>query len=233
MHAALAVLMYRMGSGSDVLIGTPVAGRFEPELQRVVGMFVNTLALRSTLDPAASFTELLSSIRESDLEALAHVDVPFDDVVSAVNPQRVPGRHPLFQVALSVHDWSETSLGGNLDAGAGLLAQVTEVDTESVKFDLQFTVTGINPGAEGQARIKMTYARARYDQRTAEAISARLIRVLRAVTDSPTMPVATRRSPISSRRPPWPRCAVCPPRSRDHWWSCSPRRSTTIPTAPR
>ncbi len=189
MHAALAVLMYRMGSGSDVLIGTPVAGRFEPELQRVVGMFVNTLALRSTLDPAASFTELLSSIRESDLEALAHVDVPFDDVVSAVNPQRVPGRHPLFQVALSVHDWSETSLGGNLDAGAGLLAQVTEVDTESVKFDLQFTVTGINPGAEGQARIKMTYARSRYDQRTAEAISARLIRVLRAVTDSPTMPV--------------------------------------------
>ncbi|OZG29980.1 non-ribosomal peptide synthetase [Williamsia sp. 1138] len=189
MHAALAVLMYRMGAGSDVLIGTPVAGRFEPELQRVVGMFVNTLALRSSLDPTSSFTTLLSEIRESDLEALAHVDVPFDDVVAAVNPQRVVGRHPLFQIALSVHDWSESSLGGDLDAGPGLSAQVTEVDTPTVKFDLQFTVTGINPGADGQARIKMTYANELYDERTAEAIAGRLVRVLRAVTDTPERPI--------------------------------------------
>ncbi|WP_110471408.1 non-ribosomal peptide synthase/polyketide synthase [Williamsia limnetica] len=189
MHAALAVLMYRMGAGSDVLIGTPVAGRFEPELQRVVGMFVNTLALRSSLDPTSSFVQLLSEIRESDLEALAHVDIPFDDVVAAVNPQRVAGRHPLFQIALSVHDWSETSLGGDLDAGPGLSAQVTEIDNPTVKFDLQFTVTGINPGADSQGRIKMTYASALYDERTAEAIAGRLVRVLRAVTDTPERPI--------------------------------------------
>ncbi|HEY9313897.1 amino acid adenylation domain-containing protein, partial [Williamsia sp.] len=189
MHGALAILMYRMGAGRDVLIGTPVAGRFEPELQRVVGMFVNTLALRSTVDPTASFTDLLSAIRDSDLEALAHVDIPFEDVVAAVNPQRDPRRHPLFQVALSVHDWADSNMSGSLDAGDGLSAQVTEVDSPTAKFDLQFTVTGISPGADRQGQIKLTYARGRYSDRTAESIAARLVRVLRAVTDAPTRPI--------------------------------------------
>ncbi|NED65393.1 hypothetical protein G3I15_31145, partial [Streptomyces sp. SID10244] len=112
-----------------------------------------------------SVTHLLDATRAADLEALDHLDAPFDDVVTDVNPTREIGRHPLFQIALSVHDFAESSLagGGSIPMTDGLTLGLSEIGTRTAKFDLQFTVTGMAPSAS-EAAVELTYATARYSK---------------------------------------------------------------------
>ncbi|WAC56477.1 amino acid adenylation domain-containing protein [Gordonia sp. SL306] len=190
LHTALAVLLHRLGLGDDLVIGTPVANRAprgsSAGYEHVVGMFVNTLALRTRLTPEESVTHLLDATRAADLEALDHLDAPFDDVVTDVNPTREIGRHPLFQIALSVHDFAESSLagGGSMPMTDGLTLGLSEIGTRTAKFDMQFTVTGMAPSAS-EAAVELTYATARYSKADAEQIVTRLLRVVRAFICDP------------------------------------------------
>ena len=189
LHTALTILLHRMGLGRDLVIGTPVANRSprsgtDLDFSRVVGMFVNTLALRTQIEPSGSVADLVAAVRDDDLAALDNRDVPFDDVVSEVNPPREAGRHPLFQIALSVHDFADGIDGTSLSVDTGLDVDVSEVDTGTAKFDLQFTVTGMSPDADNAA-LEVSYAAARYRRDEVEMLVMRLMRVLRAILCDP------------------------------------------------
>ncbi|WP_419198059.1 amino acid adenylation domain-containing protein [Nocardia vinacea] len=203
MHAALATVLGRLGDSDDVVIGTPVAGRGEPALDDLVGMFVNTLALRTRVDTGEPFAELLMRTRETDLLAFEHTDVPFEQVVEALSPERSAARHPLFQVALAFQNVSTADI-----TLPGVRVTRVDVDTGATQFDLQLVLSdsygnaGVVQGISGT----MTYARDLFDEATAAAIVRRLVRVLEAVADDPAVVIgdidwleADERSALTSR----------------------------------
>ncbi|MGW5918026.1 amino acid adenylation domain-containing protein [Nocardia fluminea] len=202
MHAALATVLGRLSGSDDIVIGTPVAGRGEPGLDDLVGMFVNTLALRTRVDTGEPFAELLMRARETDLLAFEHADVPFERVVEELNPERSAARHPLFQVALAFQNVSTVDV-----ALPDVRVGRADVDTGAIQFDLQLVLS--DPGNTGAAQGMsgmMTYARDLFDEATAASIVWRLVRVLEAVAGDPGVVVgdidwleAGERSALTSR----------------------------------
>ena len=104
LQAAVAVVLHKAGSGVDIPLGTPVAGRTEAELDQLIGFFVNILVLRNDLRGNPTLRDVLSRSRETALAAYAHQDLPFDRVVDSVSPVRSLSRNPLFQVIVHVRD---------------------------------------------------------------------------------------------------------------------------------
>ena len=158
----------------------------------VIGMFVNTLALRTVVAPGESVSELIARTRDDDLAALDRRSTPFDDVVAALNPEREQGRHPLFQIALSVHDFASGMTGDDLSMDDDLRLSASEIDASTAKFDLQFTVTGVHADAQ-RPRVTLTYDTDRYRHDDADLLITRLLRVVRAMVCDP--------GPRGGRRP--------------------------------
>ncbi|MGW0028168.1 amino acid adenylation domain-containing protein, partial [Rhodococcus sp. NPDC003383] len=185
-HAAFAVLLARLSGTHDIAVGTPIAGRGERALDDLVGMFVNTLVLRTGVRPELSFGELLEAVRETDLNAFAHADVPFERLVEVLNPQRSTARHPLFQVGFSFQNLSRTSLELPALTVSGL-----ELDTGVAQFDLQLFLTDRYDDAGAPAGIDavFSYATDLFDEDTVASFAGRFVRVLESIVTDPAAPV--------------------------------------------
>nr|WP_246852305.1 non-ribosomal peptide synthetase [Patulibacter sp. SYSU D01012] len=182
LHAILAGLLTRVGAGTDVPVGTVVVGRDAPGLDEVVGFFANTVVLRADTDGAPDLPTLLRRVRQADLAALAHADVPFDRVVERLRPPRAPGRTPLFNVMLVLQNtpdaaWAEDSLDAALEVrGNG-----------TAKFDLTFELAERfdAAGAPAGLDLRVEHRAARFDRETAEGLAAWFARLADAWSADP------------------------------------------------
>ncbi|MEU9497961.1 amino acid adenylation domain-containing protein [Streptomyces sp. NPDC048196] len=186
LHAGLAALLTRLGAGTDLPIGSGIAGRRDEVLDDAIGLFVNTLVMRTDTAGDPSFGELLRRVRETALTAYAHQDVPFEHLVEVLNPVRSPNRHPLFQVALVLQNTPEADL-----TLAGVDVTLEPAGSGTSRFDLFFSVTerpappGAPSGSFGGVRGTVEYSTDLFDRPTVEAMVARWIRLLEAVSADP------------------------------------------------
>ncbi|WP_326682673.1 non-ribosomal peptide synthetase [Streptomyces sp. NBC_01237] len=186
-HAAVAALLHRMGAGTDIPLGAPIAGRSDEALDDLVGFFVNTLVLRADVSGDPSFTELLARVRESDLAAFSHADVPFESVVEALNPTRSLSRNPLFQVMVGYH----ARTGDELEL-PGLRLEYVPFAISSAKFDLVFSFSERLPadGGTGALNCRLEFATELFDRETAERLGERLGRLVAALVAAPGQPLS-------------------------------------------
>ncbi|WP_020384972.1 non-ribosomal peptide synthetase [Kribbella catacumbae] len=175
LQAAFAALLTRLGAGTDIPIGTPNAGRTDEALDELVGMFVNPLVLRTDTSGDPTFEDLLARVRETDLSAYAHQDLPFERLVELVNPVRSSARHPLFQIMMPFQ--SDPPAAIELP---GLTVTQAPVDSGIAQFDLQLSLRE-GDGLSGH----LEYALDLFDHATAERLVQRYCRVLAEVAADP------------------------------------------------
>ncbi|WP_168713989.1 non-ribosomal peptide synthetase [Streptomyces sp. A1136] len=180
LQAALAATLTRLGGGTDIPLGSPVAGRSDEALSDLVGFFVNTLVLRTDTSGNPTFRDLLSRVRATDLDAFAHQDAPFDLVLEAVNPVRSLARHPLFQVCLALESGPavEPELVGVRAGAAEPLA------TGAVKFDLEFL---LHAQEDAGLTGAVLYSSDLYEHATVERIVSMVRRTLEQVVAGPEL----------------------------------------------
>src|SRR5438046_4418678 len=186
LQAGLAALLTRLGAGSDIAIGSPIAGRTDGALDDLVGFFVNTLVLRTDTSGNPSLRELIGRVRASNLLAYSHQEVPFERLVEVLNPARSLSHHPLFQVMLALQNNAPVRL-----ELAGLSASVEEVLSASAKFDLSVSVAEERAADGAPAGIGGVIEDASdlFDRGSVEARADRLLRVLEGAVASPDVAI--------------------------------------------
>ncbi|MFE7309674.1 amino acid adenylation domain-containing protein, partial [Streptomyces sp. NPDC057546] len=187
LQAGLAALLTRLGAGTDIPIGSPIAGRTDQALDELVGFFVNTLVLRTDTSGDPGFAELLGRVRQKALTAYDHQDVPFEYLVEVANPARSLAHHPLFQIMLALQNapLGEFALPG-LETGH------LEAPTGTSRVDLTFSLAEqFRPdgGADGLVGA-VEYATDLFDAPTVELLFERWARLLRQAVADPGRPIS-------------------------------------------
>lgn len=142
--AAFKVLLHRYTGQEDILVGTAIAGRNRSELEGLIGLFVNTLALRSKLSGSSRFQALLSQVHETVLAAYAHQDVPFEKLIEELQPPRDMSHTPLVQVMFILQNMPMADL-----VLSGLTLSLSPVETKTAKFDLTLSMEETKTGLSG------------------------------------------------------------------------------------
>ena len=157
--AAFSMLLARYSRQDDVLIGTPVSGRQQTELEDILGLLLNTLVIRTRLNDGLTFAELLDQVRLTALDAYAHQDIPFDRVVDALNPPRDMSHSPVYQVQFMLQNAPPAATAPN-----GLELSAVEFEYGTSKFDLTLATAETEQGIA----MEMEYAIDLFDAETIE-----------------------------------------------------------------
>ncbi|WP_449434142.1 non-ribosomal peptide synthetase [Pseudomonas putida] len=156
MTATLAALLHRYSGQRDLRIGAPVANRIRPESEGLIGAFLNTQVLRCELDGQMTAMALLEQVRQAAIEGQAHQDLPFEQLVEALQPPRSSAYNPLFQVMCNVQRWAFQQ-SREL---AGMQVDYLVNDASATKFDLYLEVTDL----DGRLGCCLTYSRDLFDE---------------------------------------------------------------------
>lgn len=179
--AAFQLLVSRLAGQEDVVIGTPISGRSQPEVQNVIGYFINMLAIRTDLTKAPTFSALLNQIRQTTLSAFAHQTVPFEHILEAIAPPRDPGRTPVFQLLFNMLNLGDVAL-----SLPGITAKRLRGDNPEAKFDLTLYV---EETADSGHNLRLVYNTALFTQARMAAFLAQYHHLLRQIAANPEMPI--------------------------------------------
>nr|WP_269202318.1 non-ribosomal peptide synthetase [Ralstonia pseudosolanacearum] len=180
--AGWSALLSRLSGQDEVVVGSPVANRTRSEVEGLIGFFVNTLALRVEVG-GATVSELLGRVKAKVLEAQAHQDLPFEQVVERVRPVRSLSHSPVFQAALS---WLNTEAVGLSLELEGLTIEGVDAGQAAAKFDLTLELRETSEGLAGS----LDYATALFDRETIERYLGYLQRLLAAMVENDSQQVS-------------------------------------------
>ncbi len=180
--SAYALLLHRYSGQSEILIGTPIAGRAQPEVERLIGLFINTLVMRASLAENPTGVELVEQVRQTALDAYANQDLPFERLIDLLELARNRSYNPVFQVmfAMQPSDPDQLRL-------PGLVLKPLDLETDMAKFDLNLMMRESPKGLTGA----LEYNSDLFDEATAQRLVAHFQNLLRAMVDQPTTKVAT------------------------------------------
>ncbi len=181
-QAALAVLLSAHGAGTDIPLGTPVAGRTDEKFDDLIGFFVNTLVLRTDLSGRPTFHELLARVRDTDLAAFDHADLLLRAARRHRRPERTLARNPLFQVLLVFRHVTDDTF-----TLPGLDVTPVSADPGVAKLDLQVTLAERPDG--GGINGMLIYQTSLFDRATVQALADRYVTLLAALVARPELPV--------------------------------------------
>ncbi|WP_345983919.1 amino acid adenylation domain-containing protein [Streptomyces sp. DSS69] len=185
--AAFQVLLGRYAGSTDIAVGTPVSGRDRTETQDMLGLFLNTLILRTDLSGAPGFGEVLNRVREGSLDDYGHQEVPFERLVDALAPERDPSRTPLFGAMFLWEGADGESSEANAGGAETLVVERLAVGESTAKFDLTLSVA---EQPDGSLSGGLNYATALFDAATADRMADHFTRLLTAAVAAPDVPVA-------------------------------------------
>ncbi|MFI6638492.1 amino acid adenylation domain-containing protein [Streptomyces sp. NPDC050504] len=179
--AGFQALLARYSGQHDVAVGTPVAGRSRPELEGLVGAFINTVVVRTDLSGDPGFAELLGRVRRTAVDAYAHQDVPFERLVQELRPDRGADRNPLFQVLFA-------GLSGDAARPRlpGVEVEQVELDNGTAKVDLSLVVAERPSGTTGT----FAFDRDLFDRPTVRRLVGHYLRLLDSAANDPGLPLS-------------------------------------------
>ena len=180
MLAAFGVVLHRWTGQDDIVVGTPIANRANPDLERIVGPFVNNLSLRLDASGQPRFTDYLAQIRRTVIEAIDHRDLPFDMVVEAINPARALNHAPIFQVMFALHNFP-LEVPQFDDLTVSLIIPETKVARLDIMLDMAVH--------EGRLYGAWEYDAELFDRSTIERMHAGLIEVVKGFLATEEVPL--------------------------------------------
>ena len=180
--AALDTLLWGYTSQDDIAIGTIIANRNHPQTEQIIGLFINTLILRSDLSGDPTFQELLQRVRRVTLDAYEHQDMPFEKLVETLKPRRDPSRSPLFQILVLLQNLPAPEV-----LPGGIAVEPVHIGGSTAIYDLTLYFTETHQGLF----IVLEYNTALFAQQTIERLLDHLHRLLEQISATPEVALSS------------------------------------------